>query len=54
MKKIIFLFISLFIISFAKADTNTSLKDYLENDIGKNTIYNNLGEGHEYNCLSKV
>ena len=26
MKKIIFLFISLFIISFAKADTNTSLK----------------------------
>lgn len=31
-----------------------TLKDYLENDIGKNTIYNNLGEGHEYNCLSKV
>ena len=42
MKKIIFLFISLFIISFAKADTNTSLKDYLEKkDIedGKTQIY---------------
>ena len=42
MKKTIFLFISLFIISFAKADTNTSLKDYLEKkDIedGKTQIY---------------
>ena len=42
MKKIIFLFISLFIISFAKADTNTSLKDYLKKkDIedGKTQIY---------------
>ena len=42
MKKIIFLFISLFIISFAKADTNTSLKSYLEKkDIedGKTQIY---------------
>ena len=42
MKKIIFLFISLFIISFAKADTNISLKNYLEKkDIedGKTQIY---------------
>jgi len=42
MKKTIFLFISLFIISFAKADTNTSLKDYLKKkDIedGKTQIY---------------
>ena len=40
MKKIIFLFISLFIISFAKADTNTSLKSYLEkNNIGTNIFY---------------
>ena len=42
MKKIIFLFISLFIISFAKSDTNTSLKDYLKKkDIedGKTQIY---------------
>ena len=42
MKKIIFLVISLFMISFAKADTNTSLKSYLEKkDIedGKTQIY---------------
>ena len=42
MKKIIFLVISLFMISFAKADTNTSLKNYLEKkDIedGKTQIY---------------
>ena len=37
MKKIIFLFISLFIISFAKADTNTSLKDYLDKKDIENT-----------------
>ena len=30
MKKIIFLVTSLFIISFAKADTNISLKNYLD------------------------
>ena len=42
MKKIIFLVISLFMISFAKADTNISLKNYLESkDIkdGKTQIY---------------
>jgi hypothetical protein len=31
-----------------------TLKDYLENDIGKDIIYNNLGAGHEYNNLSKL
>jgi hypothetical protein len=42
MKKIIFLVTSLFMISFAKADTNISLKNYLETkDIedGKTQIY---------------
>ena len=42
MKKIIFLFISLFIISFAKADTNISLKNYLDAksiEDGKTQIY---------------
>ena len=42
MKKIIFLFISLFIISFAKADINISLKNYLEKkniEDGKTQIY---------------
>lgn len=31
-----------------------TLKDFLENDIGKDVVYKNLGAGHEYNCLSKV
>ena len=42
MKKIIFLIISLFLISFAKADTNISLKDYLKTkdvEDGKTQIY---------------
>jgi len=42
MKKIIFLVISLFIISFAKADTNISLKNYLDAksiEDGKTQIY---------------
>ena len=42
MKKITFLVTSLFMISFAKADTNISLKNYLESkDIkdGKTQIY---------------
>ena len=42
MKKIIFLVISLFMISFAKADTNISLKNYLDAksiEDGKTQIY---------------
>ena len=42
MKKIIFLVTSLFIISFAKADTNISLKNYLDAksiEDGKTQIY---------------
>jgi len=42
MKKIIFLVTSLFIISFAKADTNISLKNYLDTksiEDGKTQIY---------------
>ena len=42
MKKIIFLVISLFMISFAKADTNISLKNYLDTksiEDGKTQIY---------------
>ena len=42
MKKIIFLITSLFIISFAKADTNISLKNYLDAksiEDGKTQIY---------------
>ena len=42
MKKIIFLVTSLFIISFAKADTNISLKNYLDEksiEDGKTQIY---------------
>ena len=42
MKKIIFLVISLFMISFAKADTNISLKNYLDVksiEDGKTQIY---------------
>jgi len=30
------------------------LKLYLETEIGKNTIYKNLGAGHEHNMMSKI
>lgn len=29
-------------------------KDYILNDIGRDAIVNNLGDGHEYNCFSKI
>ena len=30
------------------------LKLYLENDIGKDVVYKNLGSGHEHNIMSKI
>ena len=35
-------------------DHYKAFKDYILNDIGRNSVINNLGAGHEYNCFSKV